>query len=124
MRPIAAPTRRVTTMHDLSLGPPVEVDRDPNAPHAGPCFDGVYGCHRCWNGANDGKGSVSTCDWCKAPDVYTRITRAWDEPVSYAVCAPCVEKQNAELRQMEREDPFDDYDFDGDEDDYPEDGPR
>ncbi len=88
-------------MHDLSLGGPVEVDRDPEAKHGGPCFDGVYGCHRCWNADNDGKGTLHTCEWCKAEDVLTRITKASDEPVMYAVCEACRAKQaEAALQEL------------------------
>jgi hypothetical protein len=105
-------------MHDLGLGPPVEGERLPDATHAGPCFDGVYGCHRCWDDANEGKGTLAICEWCKAENVPTRITRAIDEPVLYALCAPCVAKQNAELRRMELEYPTDDFgdDYECDED--------
>lgn len=81
-------------MHDLGLGGPVEVERDTEANHRGPCFDGVYGCHRCWDAENDGKGTVSTCEWCKAKDVHTRVIRAIDEPVMYAVCGKCQERHH------------------------------
>jgi len=75
--------------HDLGLGGPCEVERDPDALHGGPCFDGVYGCHRCWNAANNGKGTSSTCERCRANDVLTRVVRASDEPVLYAICQAC-----------------------------------
>lgn len=76
-------------MHDLGLGGPVPVDRDPAAKHAGPCFDGVYGCHRCWNADNDGKGTLSRCDGCRAEQVLTLVVQAVDEPVLYAACEAC-----------------------------------
>lgn len=86
-------------MHDLSLSTPVEVERDPDAKHRGPCFDGVYGCHLCWNAENDGKGTTSTCDRCDARDVFTRVCRASDEPVLYAWCEPCREEVAARRAQ-------------------------
>lgn len=86
-------------MHDIGLGPPVEVERYPNAKHTGPCFDGVYGCHRCWNAGDDGEGTLFTCDWCKAENVHTIITRSIEEPVLYAVCHPCRAHQQAALAQ-------------------------
>lgn len=90
-------------MHDLSLGAPVEDERDPAAPHKGRCFDGVYGCHLCWNGANDGKGTLAHCEWCKAEDVHTRVVRAIDEPVMYAICATCESRQRQRINELERE---------------------
>jgi hypothetical protein len=87
-------------MHDLGLGGPVEVERDPEAKHGGPCFDGVYGCHRCWDAENDGKGTLHTCEWCKNKDVHTRIVRASDEPVMYALCEPC-RKRKADAEEQE-----------------------
>lgn len=92
-------------MHDHSLGGPVNVGVDPTAKHSGPCFDGVYGCHRCWDAENDGKGTIFTCDWCHAENVHTRITRASDEPVSYAVCEPCRERQRRAILEEMRNDP-------------------
>ena len=68
-------------MHDFSLGPPVETERNPDATHAGPCYDGVYGCHHCWSAENDGKGTISTCDSCKATEVHTRVVCGIDEPL-------------------------------------------
>lgn len=108
-------------MHDLCLGGPVVDERRPNATHEGPCFDGVYGCHVCWNHANDGRGTVNECEWCHTNDVHTRIVRAWDEPVLYAICADCEKRQNDELHQMAVEDADDDgggyHDCDVDSDD-------
>ena len=86
-------------MHDHSLGEPVDVERYADATHPGPCSDGVYGCSRCWNSANDGKGTIGDCEWCDAKDVPTKVTRASDEPVSYAVCEPCRERQRRALEQ-------------------------
>lgn len=80
-------------MHDLSLGGPVVVGRDPKAKHLGTCFDGVYGCHLCWNAANDGKGEIFTCDWCQKPEVNTLVLRSIDEPVHYAICEDCQAKR-------------------------------
>jgi hypothetical protein len=90
-------------MHDLGLGPPVLDEVRPGAEHKGRCYDGVYGCHICWNGANDGKGTVSECEWCKSKDVHTRIVKAWDEPCLYAICAACERSQLEELRRIEFE---------------------
>lgn len=95
---------------DLGLGGHVEVEDDgdnPNKKHAGGCNDGVYGCSRCWDAENNGKGTTFTCEWCKAPDVPTLITRASDEPVLYAVCAACRKRQRDRLR--EEQDELDDY---------------
>lgn len=76
-------------MHDLSLGPPVDTgERRPGATHSGNCSDGVYGCHRCWNTANNGEGTQFACDWCKVTAL-TRVTQAWDERVLYALCGKC-----------------------------------
>lgn len=87
--------------HDLGLGGPYEVERDPEAKHSGPCFDGVYGCHRCWNADNDGKGTIADCEGrCRAKGVLTRIIRASDEPVMYAACEAC-QKRKAEADQQE-----------------------
>jgi hypothetical protein len=96
-------------MMDLSLGGPVEVEGDgdnPNKKHHGGCNDGVYGCTRCWDAENDGKGTTFTCEWCKTPDVPTLITRASDEPVFYAVCAACRRRQAQRLEEEAAE--FDD----------------
>lgn len=85
-------------MHDLGLGPEVDAgERAPDAPHRGNCTDGVYGCSRCWNGANEGRGTIDTCEWCKTKEVHTRIVKAWDEPVLYAICAACEKRQRDEL---------------------------
>lgn len=81
-------------MHDHSLGGPTSngsydgpvVDGKPL--HEGNCSDSTYGCIRCWNASNDGQGEFFTCDWCKK-QANTRITRASDEPVSYALCKEC-----------------------------------
>ena len=81
-------------MHDLSLGPPVDVGEEPDAKHSGPCYDGVYGCHKCHSAANDGKGSVGNCDSCKRL-TFTQIIKAWDEPVMYEECAACVRVERA-----------------------------
>lgn len=86
-------------MHDLGLGGPVNVGVDPDAKHRGACFDGVYGCHLCWNAENDGKGHISNCDWCKARDVYTRVTQSWDEPALYAICEACAKRQAAYIAE-------------------------
>ncbi len=76
-------------MHDDSLGPPCDIGVQPDALHRGPCFDGVFGCHLCWNAANDGKGTQDCCDSC-GKDALTRVCRSSDEPgVSYAWCEPC-----------------------------------
>lgn len=74
-------------MHDLSLGGPVATD-DTSPLHRGHCFDGVYGCHLCWNADNDGKGTEYTCDWCQKR-AFTKVMRAVDEPVLYALCESC-----------------------------------
>lgn len=101
-------------MHDLGLGGPVPVERDPDAKHKGTCFDGVYGCHLCYNAENDGKGTISECDWCHAKDVYTKVTRAWDEPVLYAICEPCADRQAKYIAQeIAWDDAHRDDDYDG-----------
>lgn len=90
-------------MMDLSLGGPVEAPDNPNKKHSGPCNDSTYGCIPCWNRANDGKGTIATCEWCNTPDVPTRITKASDEPAYYAVCAACRERQQIRLAEELRE---------------------
>jgi hypothetical protein len=106
--------------HDLGLGGPYEVERDPEALHSGPCFDGVYGCHRCWDAANDGKGTVADCEGrCGAKNVPTRIIQASDEPVLYAACEACRERATAHALEelYEFDNPFYVRDSDADEDD-------
>lgn len=85
--------------HDNSLGGPVDVGVQENANHPGSCNDGVYGCSRCFNGANDGQGTIGECEWCKEKNEYLKITLASDEPVSYAVCKKCRDHQAAALKQ-------------------------
>jgi hypothetical protein len=75
-------------MHDLSLGGPVNVGTQEDAKHSGPCYDGVYGCHKCWSLENDGKGTAMPCDYCERV-TFTKVTRASDEPVMYALCECC-----------------------------------
>lgn len=75
-------------MHDLGLGGPVSVERDPSAKHSGTCYDGVYGCHLCWNADNGGQGTLFECAWCHS-DCLTLVVKAWDEPVMYALCEKC-----------------------------------
>lgn len=94
-------------MHDHSLGGMVDVGVNSDANHTGPCNDGVFGCSRCWNADNNGKGTVSQCDWCKANNVLTRVTRAWDEPVSYALCAGCRNKNQPSAEELAEMDRFD-----------------
>jgi hypothetical protein len=74
-------------MHDLTLGPPLELDEQSDL-HEGNCYDGVYGCHLCWNAANGHQGTESTCDWC-GKTCFTRVVRSFDEPVLYALCSDC-----------------------------------
>lgn len=92
-------------MHDHSLGGMVDVGVNPKANHSGPCNDGVYGCSRCHNAANDGKGTICNCDWCHK-ETHTRITRAWDEPVSYALCSDCRRKNQPSREELEEMDRF------------------
>ena len=88
-------------MFDLSLGGPVDTEETSEA-HTGTCTDSPYGCIRCHNGANNGRGTMSTCDCCKK-ETFTRITRAIDEPAMYAMCGGCRKKQNDEAeRELER----------------------
>lgn len=101
-------------MHDFSLGPPVNVGKVEGALHEGECFDGVYGCHRCHNAENDGKGHIMPCDWCRkaAP---TRSVRPWDESgqVMYMICRDCRKKYDDDLQreyEYERQkNGYDDY---------------
>lgn len=87
-------------MMDLSLGGPVEdVGDNPDKKHAGGCNDGVYGCSRCYDYGEDGNGTISECEWCKTPNVATKITRASDEPAYYAVCAECRRQQAKRLAE-------------------------
>lgn len=114
-------------MHDHSLGGPVNVGRNPDAKHEGNCNDGVYGCSRCWNAANNGKGYVADCDWCKARNVNTRIIKAWDENVSYALCEKCRKKNQPTREELQEMDRYDDdpYFFERyEEDDKPESEPQ
>jgi hypothetical protein len=60
---------------------------------------------------------LNTCDWCKTPDVETRLTRDYDEGMSgplYDVCSPCRQAANKraqeELDEMDREDDNRDWD--------------
>jgi len=85
-------------MHDMSLGGPVPVGPTPGANHPGQCYDGVYGCHKCHNAANDGEGTICDCEYCGAKDVPTRITMALDEPVMYAMCKKCRFKREKEAQ--------------------------
>ena len=73
---------------DLSLGGEVETG-ETSPLHSGSCVDGVYGCSKCHNSSNEGKGSVGSCEICNAVDVHTSIVKAWDEPVLYEMCAKC-----------------------------------
>lgn len=96
-------------MHDHSLGGMVDVGVNPDAEHSGPCNDGVYGCSRCWNAANKGEGTISECDWCKKQCCFTRVTKAWDEPVSYALCEGCQVKNQPSPQELDEiyNDPYD-----------------
>lgn len=85
--------------HDHSLGGMVDVGINPKANHPGPCNDGVYGCSRCHNNANDCKGTIINCDWCKK-ETHTRICPAWDEPVSYALCKDCRQKNQPSAEEL------------------------
>jgi hypothetical protein len=109
---LLAQTEELNMSHDHSLGGPVNVGIQPGANHRGPCNDGVFGCTRCFNGANDGEGTVGKCDWCKKENEFLRITMASDEPVSYAVCKKCriaqQEALKAELEEFENSS----YDYD------------
>lgn len=89
--------------HDHSLGGPVDVGIQPDANHTGPCNDGVYGCSRCFNLANEGKGTVGDCEWCKKTNEHLKIIMASDEPVSYAVCEGCRKRQAAALQAEDEE---------------------
>jgi transcription elongation factor Elf1 len=89
-------------MHDHSLGGPYGIGKQPGALHAGECFDGVYGCHFCWNAANDGNGTVEACDGCGA-ETYTRVTRAWDENASHAWCEECRQRNTAEAERAQQQ---------------------
>ncbi|TAL42862.1 MAG: hypothetical protein EPN91_07485 [Salinibacterium sp.] len=66
----------------------MNVGRDPEARHGGDCYDGVYGCHLCWNAAHHGRGSVSNCDHCHRR-TFTHVERDPEEPSLYAVCDLC-----------------------------------
>lgn len=81
-------------MMDLGLGGPVIVERNPNATHPGPCYDGVYGCHKCHNADNNNRGAVDECEYC-GRFTFTKIIKAHDEPVMYAVCKACRDVQMA-----------------------------
>ena len=74
-------------MMDLTLGGEVDTGETSEL-HSGTCNDGVFGCSRCWNAANEGQGTEFECDLCRTA-TYTRVTLAWDEPVLYAMCADC-----------------------------------
>ncbi len=107
--------------HDLGLGGPCEVEREPEALHPGPCFDGVYGCDRCWNAANNGKGTIWKCEGrCGKEDVPTRIIQALDEPVLYAACEDCRRRRDEAAQQelYEFDNPFYDNGWGDDGDDY------
>lgn len=91
-------------MMDLGLGGPVDVGVQADANHSGPCNDGVYGCSRCYNHANDGKGTVDECEWCRAKNVHCKITRSMEEPCLYAICEKCRAKQQEAIqREYEEE---------------------
>lgn len=75
-------------MHDLSLGPPAELKDQRSDLHNGPCFDGVYGCHLCWNAANGGNGTESQCDWCRERRL-TKVVQPANTSVMYALCSDC-----------------------------------
>jgi hypothetical protein len=81
-------------MHDLTLGAPVDVGVNPEATHSGSCNDGVFGCSRCWNTANDNLGTIDKCDWCER-ETHTKVSKAWDEPILYALCLACRNKNRA-----------------------------
>lgn len=100
-------------MHDLSLGGPVDVGRDPEAKHPGACFDGVYGCHLCWNADNEGKGTLARCDGCHAENVLTLVVRATDEPVLYAACEACQRRRASSAEELDLAD-FDAQDCEDD----------
>lgn len=60
-------------------------------------------CQACWEKyeAAAKKPIISTCDWCKKPDVAIQPTRDSSEgscgPV-YDVCKPCRQQENERLR--------------------------
>ena len=112
-------------MHDLSLGPPVDVGIQKDAKHSGSCNDGVYRCSWCWNADNEGKGTISICDCCKKQNVHTKVRRAWDEPVMYAACEACsnrvAQAEKEEIREEEARYALDDYRGDSDEDEEDDD---
>lgn len=97
-------------MHDHSLGGPVNVGVQEDANHHGPCNDGVYGCTRCFNNDNGGQGTIGECEWCEEADVFLKITMSDDEPVSYAVCAECRQRQ-LERIEADRAQYYDDEEF-------------
>jgi len=98
-------------MHNLRLGPPIEVGEVEGATHGGPCMDGVYGCHRCWNTANDGKGTLTECESRVCPDkgkeLYTRVfTFGYldGDPTMMAMCTACRTRiQEAEEEELQEE---------------------
>jgi len=90
-------------MMDHSLGGPVDVGIQEGALHEGNCNDGVFGCSRCWNLANDGQGTLSTCEWCKR-ETFTKTLHDPEDHCTYAVCKDCREKyQERVAREYEEE---------------------
>jgi hypothetical protein len=76
---------------DLTLGGPVEVNKTSKL-HSGNCNDSIFGCIKCWNAA----GKQAACDICGKVTT-TFITKAWDEPVLYAMCTQCMRKNSADV---------------------------
>ena len=90
-------------MMDLGLGGPVCVGRVEGANHPGNCTDGVYGCHRCYNNANEGKGTFDTCEWCKK-QAHLKLLTDHEEQCIYAVCESCRKKHQERIeREYEEE---------------------
>lgn len=78
---------------DLCLGGEVETGERSDL-HSGSCVDGVYGCSKCHNAANGGKGQIGNCEICDAVGINTLIVKAWDEPVLYEMCHSCTTKDD------------------------------
>lgn len=100
-------------MMDLGLGGPVDVGVQEGANHTGPCNDSTFGCIRCWNNANEGKGTMHHCEWCKK-EAFTKTLHDPEDRCVYAVCRSCREKYQERVARAWAADMNRDYEEYGD----------
>lgn len=75
---------------DLTLGGPVDTG-ETSSLHEGNCNDSTFGCIKCWNASNDGKGTLFDCEWCKKED-FTVVVEDPENPELYQLCSECMKR--------------------------------